>query len=584
VPISSAPQAVDASGSVSRVLASYSDAIGAISREVTGDPAAVGRAAEVYRSGATSSNQASTNVGAISSGLAESWIGSASDAYSGAAEKLTTRLAGVEAILGQQAASMRRVSEAQVQVQGQLANLAQGFQADGTNLLTSSRSVPPDAVPALEAKAHRIGAAYHEAAKGLKSSLAQVLAEEAAKLNQAPAATATAPKQQPALTDEKTMYDWIYGCLFEREIGRRGLRESDARTVAGPRASMATPNQTIMSNAITTLGSRPDLWALAHPPLTRDELRAANTRLNTVAQLRELAENRTAAATRAAATAQAAAKKLVDAKAHLDATTVTAANLREQAQQLSQAAAGQPATSAAGRAAKHAADELAKAERQVLAARKQVATDDAAAAAAAPAAVRARDSAADPEKFIDNNATLISATGLDRNDVRNMQLTGLMLRGGSLTADQQAQVAALEHSLGAANRVTMTAADGHRITTEAFATRTKWQGEDLAGWQRKGMNALVVDKNNGSVGERINEIATSDKEHRVLTDAFLKPVLAKARANHPTDEDAVVAAVAKANNSGTVKKVVNHKEVKVPYWSEVLACYNAKKAAAAGKR
>ena len=59
-------------------------------------------------------------------------------------------------------------------------------------------------------------------------------------------------------------------------------RESELQTVAGVRASMATVEQATMPYLVTALGQHSELRALATPPLTADEVTAAQTRINAV--------------------------------------------------------------------------------------------------------------------------------------------------------------------------------------------------------------------------------------------------------------------------------------------------------------
>jgi hypothetical protein len=112
------------------------------------------------------------------------------------------------------------------------------------------------------------------------------------------------------------------------------------------------------------------------------------------------------------------------------------------------------------------------AQRQVDVARASLSKYDQQAAAASQAAIRARESAADPEKFVQHN---IAGTGLDPDDLRTMRLVGLK-RQGQLTRDEQAQMAALEQRPSVHDRV----------DADTLHTRRRWPNEDLYAWQRKG--------------------------------------------------------------------------------------------------
>ncbi|WP_203923895.1 hypothetical protein [Rugosimonospora africana] len=70
------------------------------------------------------------------------------------------------------------------------------------------------------------------------------------------------------------------------------MRESGFKTVAGPRASMATKSQTIVTNAITTLkyAESANLLNKVSPPLTMSELNQAEKRAQTIAAVHMQAE------------------------------------------------------------------------------------------------------------------------------------------------------------------------------------------------------------------------------------------------------------------------------------------------------
>lgn len=546
---------VDASGLVSSVLSPYQSAIGTVLQQVSGDPAMVRQAETSYRSGAASTTQVATDLTGVSSRLSGSWTGQASTAYSGASRNLSGRLDQVQLTLKQQADGLARVAQAQDQARTGVERALGGFTVAGTSLLQMSRQVHPSMVGPLVAQAQRTGAGYYGAAAAQRGSLAAVLSQVAAELKVAasPAVVqrpdGTLPGTAPA---SDPVYDRIFGCIRDKELSAGGKRrESETPVAARVPASMATPNQTTIPNALDLLRNNPDLRRYAQPPITQNELNAAYERIRRIERLRALAENPQRAAAQAAHAEQVAIHNRDKAHALLDTREKTAANLQGRWQELSQAAAGQPAASPAARAAARAAVAAQTAQRQVEVARASLSKFEQQAATASQAAIRARESAADPEKFVQHN---IAGTGLDPDDLRTMRLVGLK-RQGHLTRDEQAQMAALEQ------RPTVR----DRVDADTLHTRRRWPNEDLYAWQRKGVNGLDP-AGNGSVGERIKQIAES-RNGLALTEPFLRGKLAEARRVHGANEAAIVRAVASANNNDP------------GYAPWIAACYQKKKAA-----
>jgi hypothetical protein len=543
----------DAAGEVVRTIAVYRAAIDGLFREIAGEPSTVQRAEATYRAGASSSGQAAKSVAAVSANLAESWQGTASSAYAGSSRDLTGRLDHVQSTLNRQAETMSQVAQAQYQARSGVESARRGLDAAEKSLLAAIRDLSPAAAPQLVRQAQQAGVQYHTAAMTERDRLADVLRQAAANLNQA-AASPVAPvvrrpqtRPAPALTDFQTMYDWLYGCIVDREVrrdknGRPILVESGYKTVAGPRASMATPNQTTMLNAVGVLKAHPELRSLATPPITQAELDAAEKRMDRVRQVWEAATE--------------AARK--------DRAEQRAIELRDSVKKELDAA------EAAAKASNGTAAANAKvAELQTLLQQREASVAKAA-AAAARANAAAQQFAARPERII--NARNTAGTGLSDADLKNMLLTGYRARAdyGRLTAVERAHMQTLERDLGNDIRVTADTypSKGKRIAG-TLSTFKEQPGEDRAAWQRKAVDDL--DLGNGSVGRRINQIALHGPEHRVLTDAFLRDELTRIRRNAKTDEE-VARKMAKANNgSGASADYINN----------VLSCYRRKKAAAA---
>jgi hypothetical protein len=550
---------VDAAGEVSRAIGPYRSAIDGILREVAGDPDAVWRVEAAYRSGASSSTQVAANVTTVSSGLGQSWQGPASSAYAGASQNLTGRLDHVQSTLSRQAEAMAQVAQAQLQARGGVEWALRGLDAAEKSLLAASRNLPPAAVPQLIQQAQQAGAQYQNAAVAQREGLAGVLRQAAASLNQAAAAPPAAPvnrqqqKRRAAdLTDSETMYNWLYGCVVENELrlgpdGKRILEESRFKTVAGPRASMATPNQTTMLNAVGVLLKHPEFWQYANPPLTEDELKAAKRRMDRVQEVWDSAN---------------AAERVAAAKERAEVSAIEARDKARAALANAEAAANTPDASAA--AQKKVADLralLAQREDKVLKAEM----------AAGRAQLAAQPLIARPETVVNNRN--MTDTGLTEGDLKNMILLGLRarVRYNRLNANEQAYMAKLEAGLGADNRVTEDIQrQGKRPIQGTLTTFVAAPGEDRAGWQRKAVDSLDLGK--GSVGQRINQIATHG-DHRLLTDSFLRAEMARIRQTAQSD-DAVVEAMCRVNNGSGAKP---------EYINKALKCYRAKKAAAAAK-
>jgi GH24 family phage-related lysozyme (muramidase) len=201
------PLTVDASGLVSRVMAPYRMAINTILGQVTGDPASVRRAEVTYRAGVAASTQVATNVAAVSSRLAESWHGSASNAYAGASQDLTGGLDHVQLTLSRQADGMAQVLQAQAQIRGGVEQALRGFDAAQDALLAMSRNVHPGMVAPLLSQARSTAAAFHSAATAHRTSLARVLSEVAGSLDEAasaqPVFMAGRQRRKPKLTPQE---------------------------------------------------------------------------------------------------------------------------------------------------------------------------------------------------------------------------------------------------------------------------------------------------------------------------------------------------------------------------------------------
>ncbi|GIH21041.1 hypothetical protein [Rugosimonospora africana] len=551
---------VDASGTVLGMLTPYQQQLSTIIQQCTGNPTTVGQAAQTYAAGASGSTQVSGSVGDVSRVLAEAWQGPAATAYGTAAQGLQSRATDASHRLQLQADSMHRVAQSQQEIQGQLTDLANTFGSLGNQLVAASRAVPPAAVPQLQAQAQQLGTAYAQQATQLKQSLSTVLAQEAAKLKQAKAAQ-PATTARPALPAFQQMYDWFYDCVQRQELGTKTAkdanghlvttlnapRESRLRTVAGTPASMATRNQTTMANAVTTLGY-PQNGALlnqANPPLTPQELAAARTHMNNIAAAQH--------ATTAALVADQAVTAATTAR---DKAQKTLSTLTAQATQLSQSRPGSAASQAA-------------VARQTAVLQQAQAKLNAKVQAAQQAAGPASALLANPAKFVQDH----SNTGLSQGDLQNMLLAGAAARDpAKLTPADQAQVAALQQ--------TLTAAGDLRVDAGTTKTLQEFRYEDLAGWQRLGVNNL--DLGSGSVGQRIQDIAYSDPDHRTLTDAALQKYLTDARAQYNSgklrSDDAVIQAAAKRQNGGNVPI---SKTQKRPYPDIIVDCYNQKKQAVA---
>lgn len=83
------------------------------------------------------------------------------------------------------------------------------------------------------------------------------------------------------LPSEKVLVDRLTRCIGIWETNRHGdiplPRESELDTVADVHASMATIEQATMPYAIEALAKLPNLWSVARPPLTGEELKAARS-------------------------------------------------------------------------------------------------------------------------------------------------------------------------------------------------------------------------------------------------------------------------------------------------------------------
>ncbi|GIH20466.1 hypothetical protein [Rugosimonospora africana] len=90
--------------------------------------------------------------------------------------------------------------------------------------------------------------------------------------------------------------------------------------------------------------------------------------------------------------------------------------------------------------------------------------------------------------------------------------------------------------------------------------------EDLAGWQRLGVNNLNL--GNGSVGDRINTIATSGDHDQIGTVA-LNHYLNAARSDY--DKGKLV------SEDDVIKQAAQHQNKSPKYVQDIVNCYNTKK-------
>ncbi|MEV6963757.1 hypothetical protein AB0M47_01495 [Hamadaea sp. NPDC051192] len=536
---------MDASSQVYQVLRTYAQAISHVADEVAGEPAAIWQAEARYRGGAARLNQVSSDVSVVSARLSTTWSGPASDAYQGSSRSLAGRLDHSRQTLIRQADGLAQVAQAQARAQSGVAQTAQQFAAAADQLLAASRAAAPAAANALVAEAHDLGAACYNTALRDRDGYAKELSAVAAMLRQS-----TTAQPVPAMTDYETMYKWLYGCIVERELGKGGPRESAAKTTAGISASMASTNQTIMINAVDTLLSdKTGVLATAQSNLTRDELLKAKARMAVIAKAH--------AAAHAARTADAQRTKV---SRQLDA-------LREQ---LKIAERDNKPTAGTQKSIDRQQADLQKLDSAIA---------------------RANDLQANPAKLVKEYPQ--ATTGLDDADLKNMLLGGVRVRQYNLRAealrlrqqmkktgnpDLEVQAAALERQAlpldqPAAALEKQLRDAGRPITVNADSVKTLGVlgGEDKAAWQRKGVNAL--DLGNGSIGERINKVAVYG-DHRLLADAYLRPIVAAARTRNPADEEKVVVQVAKANNAGNP---FSQSKRAIAYAEEVRKCYLGKK-------
>lgn len=316
-----APTVVDASGAVMSALQPYQQQFVSVGHQILGDPSSIVQTMQTYQDGHQRIGALSSDLDAMATGVRTHWTGSASTAAQNHAQRLDTRLIDAQALLKQQADSLDRVHSAYSGTMSELQDQGRAFDQQAAQLRQAASATTPDRVPVLQLQAQLLGQNYTQAATELKTNLAQVMTEEAAKLRGAQAATpvATAAQTRPKLADFQQMYNQVLDCVrqMEQRTKRALVRGSDGkpvkgpngkpvyqdvpapptesnyRTVAGPRASMATPTQTTVPNAITTLrySESANLRNSVNPPLTMNELNRADSRAIAIAKVHEQAAN-----------------------------------------------------------------------------------------------------------------------------------------------------------------------------------------------------------------------------------------------------------------------------------------------------
>jgi len=506
-----------------------------------------------------------------------SWIGVAAQELRARQRELTADLGGAHQA---QAAGARALADYAEELAGMQRRAAQ-LEAQAQELLARQRSAATrmewlvgqrapagsaqlaglqsdyDAAAALHEQAGQDLAAVREWARALQQAHGAAAARTARAFQQAMPAGQAGRGAATAGLDIALMRQRILACVTQKETSGN-IRESEYPTVSGVKASMATPNQTTMINALTTLRNHPEIAAQAHPPLTKAEVEAADARTKATATLVGRAETvgtetgRAATAERAARAKQAAAQQKYDQLARREGELSKAATAKIHAAQ------GAAAGSALAKQAEQAKVALAKAHLATEAAKKPLADTTAAATAAAERARLAGEAAAgNADSFVKYNAALMSQSGLSADDLKTMYLAARLRRW--TPANNQA-IAQLEKG-------------GSRITGEAMKTYRNGliHGETVAGWQRLAVDKL--DMGSGSVGKRINDLAIRN-DPKAPADAF---PLTAVRLNKAMD------AVLKANGANeraiieAVAKAQNAKEA--GYAADIWNCYQAKKSA-----